>query len=84
MKNDHRLRRWELALILALSITILHGAWTQPMRVCGWWCVVFPPLYPAAAAETMVRADDPAGDYEIRFWIADLWNSLFENETTAR
>ncbi len=78
MKDDQKLHIWERALILALSVTLLLGAWLPGPRVAGWWCVMFPPLYPAGAAETMAQDDERAGDYEIRFRIVELWEMVCE------
>ena len=85
MRDDRKLRPWELALVLALCVTLLVGACApgpqalEP-RVAGWWCVMFPPLYPETA-ETMASADRGSaakGEYEIRFRVLELWEALVE------
>ena len=80
MKQNEKLRPWELAMMLALCVTILTGAWTGGARTAGWWCVMFPPLTPRTA-ETMAAADkgEAAGEYEIRFRVLELWEALTGN-----
>ncbi len=76
MKEKERLFIWERALILALCVTLLLGAWLPEPRLAGWWCVMFPPLCPSGAVETMARDDGHEADYEIRFRIVELWEML--------
>ena len=78
MRDDRTLRVWERALIAALCVTLLLGAWLPGPRLAGWWCVMFPPLYPAGAVETMAQDDGQAADYEIRFRILELWEMAAE------
>ena len=76
MNEKQTLYIWERTLILALCVTLLLGAWLPGSNVAGWWCVVFPPLYPGTAAEAMAQDAEPEGDYVIRFRIVELWEQL--------
>ena len=88
MRDDRTLRVWERALIAALCVTLLLGAWLPGPRLAGWWCVMFPPLcLPAAEPEdaAAVFSDDemrvlrPEKGFQVRFklaeWLEDLWNA---------
>lgn len=78
MNEKQTLYMWERALIAALCVSLLLGARLPGTGLAGWWCVMFPPLYPPAAAETMVQDDENRGEYEIRFRIVELWEIAME------
>lgn len=77
------LRPWELALLLAVCVTLGAGAGHN------WWCVIFPPLCAQAAglSEQAVQAlsDDDVrlvtesdGGYVVRFRLLELWDALVQ------
>ena len=76
MKDDRKLRPWELAALLALCATLLTGARHGGAETAGWWCVIFPPLTPRAAEVMATDAQTPPGEYEIRFRILELWDAI--------
>ena len=62
------LYRWELALALAVCVTICQGLLASPVQV-GWWGVIFPGLTPQPAqTET---AEEQEGEVRVRLWLLD-------------
>ena len=72
MKND-KLKTWELALILSVSLTLCQGIAPH------WWGVMFPGLSPCQPGQAVAAARfaEPAGGVELRFqivdWVRELW-----------
>ena len=56
----HGLKKWEVALILAVAITLLLGA----VPGCAWWGAVYPELTPDMSARSVAAM---GGGVELRF-----------------
>ena len=68
--NGNRLKKWEIALALSLSISLCHGAVTPAAVGLNWWGVIFPGLTAEVTAAPAwsapgFRAD--GGEVELRF-----------------
>ena len=79
MKNDRKLRRWELALALSLCITFCHGLALQGTAGMNWWGVIFPGLAGDGMAEQVETSTFPDGgeeEIQVRFrfleWLENL------------
>ncbi len=58
MKKSEKLKRWELALVLAVCLSFSHGLVLDGAAGCHWWGVIFPGLTDVqpAAADTEAAA----------------------------
>ena len=69
------LKKWEIALILALAVTLLLG----PAPGCAWWGAVYPELTPDMGARTAAAAVG-GGAVELRFrsleWLEGVLRAL--------
>ena len=78
MKNENRLRRWELALLLSVCITFCHGLAFSSAPGISWWGVIFPGLAGDSAAEQVETSAFPDGgkEVQVRFrfleWLKEL------------
>ena len=79
MKNDGKLRRWELALALSLCITFCHGLAFGSTAGMNWWGVIFPGLTgdgTVEQVETSTFSDGGEGEIQVRFrfleWLEEL------------
>ena len=72
MKQEKNLRRWEIALILSLSLTLSQSI------VPHWWGVVFPGLTPdqGQTAVAAARVGETDGGVELRFQLLDWLREL--------
>lgn len=78
MQNrKNALRRWELALILSLSLTVCQG-FTLPAAHTGWWGVIFPALSGGEEAVQTVSGGLDVG-IELRFRLLDWLGELLGN-----
>lgn len=61
--EQKRLKKWEIALLLALCITLGWGLIFGETSCCAWWGVIYPELTQGAgaSAETFAAAGDTAG-----------------------
>lgn len=62
MKKGDKLKRWELALVLALCLSFGHALLPGGAAGCHWWGVIFPGLtdIPAAQTESAAAGAFPA------------------------
>jgi len=86
MRND-RLKKWEIALALALTITLSCGV--PAPTGAYWWGVIFPELTPTACAGT----DAPGGGFTLqgeegevalRFRLPELLRELWDRLVPPR
>lgn len=75
--EHNRLKKWEIALVMALCITLGWGLIFGETSCCAWWGVMYPELARGAgeSAETFAAADDAAG-VALR---SQLWDWLAEH-----
>ena len=81
-ERGNRFKRWELALLLALCVTLCHGAaFTAPG--VAWWGVIFPGLSEPAYQERVetVKLDggreSGGGEVEVRFRLLEWLEGIF-------
>ena len=74
-RNDQKLRRWELALVLSVCLSLFHGVSLGALQGASWWGVIFPGLT-AEAVQTETGAF-PGGGVEIRFRLLDWLCEVF-------
>ena len=80
-ERGNRFKRWEIALILALCVTLCHGAvFTAPGM--AWWGVIFPGLSEPVYREDVetVKLDggrEDGGGVEVRFRLLEWLEELF-------
>lgn len=69
MKNNGKLRRWELALALSVCITFCHGLAFSSAPGMNWWGVIFPGLAAGGAPEQVETSAFPDGgkEFQVRF-----------------
>ena len=60
-----KLKKWEIALICALILTLLLTPLLGATPGCAWWGTVYPELTLSAAAQSVSAAD--SGGVELRF-----------------
>lgn len=73
-----RLKRWELALLLSLCVTLCHGAVSGAPGM-AWWGVIFPGLSEPVYRET-VKLDGEREDgreVEVRFRLLEWLEEFF-------
>ena len=71
------LKKWELALILALAFTLLYGVCFGAPECCAWWGTVYPELTGDADAYLPAAALGGTG-VELRFRIAEWFAALLQ------
>ena len=69
--SGHGLKKWEIALILALGITLCSGFLFGGTECCAWWGTMYPELTGAADAYLPASAVEGPAGVEIRFRIAE-------------
>ena len=69
--TDNRLKRWEIALALSLSLTLCQSAVCPELVGCNWWGVMFPGFTEEAAAPAWNGPGISAGGVELRLWLLD-------------
>ena len=81
MKNDGKLRRWELALVLSLCITFCHGLAFSSTAGVNWWGVIFPGLAGNGTEEQVEASAFPDGGegeaVQVRFRFLEWLEELF-------
>lgn len=80
-ESGNRFKRWELALILALCVTLCHGAVFGAQGV-AWWGVIFPGLSEPVYRERVetVKLDggrEDGREIEVRFRLLEWLEELF-------
>ena len=71
----HRLKRWEIALILSVAVTLLLGGGT-PCR--AWWGAVYPDASPEAHTAQTVSGAGAQG-VELRFRTLEWLDACVEH-----
>ena len=74
MKWESNIRRWEIALLLSLTLTLSQSV------VPHWWGVVFPGLTPEQSAPAVAAAhvgETAISGVELRFQLLDGLRDLF-------
>ena len=70
------LKKWEIALLLAMGLTLLLG----PAPGCAWWGAVYPELTPAAGVQSVSTAAAGGGAVELRLrsieWLEAVLRAL--------
>lgn len=70
------LKKWEIALLLAVVLTLLLGA----APGCAWWGAVYPELTPDAGVQSAFSAPAAACGVELRFrtleWLCSALRAL--------
>ena len=79
-KRGDRLKRWEIALLLSLFITLCHGAVFGAPGM-AWWGVIFPGLSEPAYREKVetVKLDggrEDGREVEVRFRLLEWLDEL--------
>ena len=59
------LKKWELALLVAVLVTLLSGALSAPGG--AWWGTVYPELLPGGAGSVAAAAIGDGSGVEVRF-----------------
>ena len=81
MKNDDKLRRWELALVLSLCITFCQSLAFSNTAGMNWWGIIFPGLAGDGTAEQVETSTFPNGGEEeavqVRFRFLEWLEELF-------
>ena len=72
-----RLKKWEIALILALIIALCDGLFGGT-ECCAWWGTMYPELTGAAGDCMPVSAISGSGGVELRFRIAEWITILLQ------
>ena len=76
MRSEHSVHPWELALLLAVALTLVWGAVFGEPRCGAWWGTVYPELsVPAAAAEASALGGSKV---VLRLQLLDWLRSLME------
>ena len=57
---DRSMRKWEIALICAVAVTLLWGAALGRTPCLGWWGTIYPELTPADGS--VQTAAQPGGE----------------------
>ena len=65
--SDHRLQKWEIALLSAVAVTLLFGAALGRTPCLGWWGAIYPELSPGAGETQTVMRAAAGGGVELRF-----------------
>ena len=73
--NDKRLKKWEIALLLALCVTLGWGLIFGGTECYAWWGVIYPDLAQGAgeSAATFAAQGETAGGLVLR---SQLWDWL--------
>ena len=71
------LKKWELALILALGITLVYGFFWGGTECFAWWGTVYPELTGTAGVYTAAAVTD-GETVVIRFRIAEYIAALLQ------
>ena len=70
------LKKWEVALIGAVALTLLLGA----VPGCAWWGAVYPELTPAAGVQSVSTAAAGGAAVELRLrsveWLEGVLRTL--------
>ena len=72
-RSRDKLKRWELALVLSLCLTLCQG-FTLPSAHTAWWGVVFPALGGGEAVQSVSAGLE--GGVEVRFRLLDWLGEL--------
>ena len=78
IRNNRKLRRWELALVLSVCITFCHGLAFSGAPGISWWGVIFPGLASGGTAEQVEASAFPDGEEDVRVrfrfleWLEEL------------
>ena len=79
------LKKWEIALLVAVLVTLLSGALCAPGG--AWWCVVYPELTPGEAGGVMTAAAGAENGVELRFhaleWLETALQALGFSQAIA-
>ena len=68
--SDRHLKKWELALICAMAVTLLWGAALGSTPCLGWWGTLYPELSPETGSAQAVSSAG-AGGVVLRFRILE-------------
>ena len=71
------LKKWELALLLALGITLVYGFCSGTPACCAWWGTVYPELTGDIDAY-LPASTAGGGGVEIRFRILEWLLALLQ------
>ena len=75
---DGGMRKWEIALLCAVAVTLLWSLLRGRTPCCAWWGAVYPELTPDAAVQRVSTAE--TGGVVLRFraleWLDELAGSI--------
>lgn len=76
MENG-KLKKWEIAMMFSIVITLLFGLFVGEVQCCAWWGTVYPELTPSGSAAAVSAAAASAQEgVEIRFRLLEWLQSV--------
>ena len=70
------MRRWEIALALAVLAALVQGTLFPESVTLNWWSVMFPGLS-EGLGEGWQETSAAGGGVEVRLWIVEAFRALF-------
>ena len=77
MGAENRLKRWEIALALAVCLALGQALLLPESAVLNWWSVMFPGLGADGADVQAAAVEGGETAVRVRWWLLDLLAGLF-------